>query len=85
MSINSRNGRVIFKCDCCPATYDSGVREFPSALAAFRNAGWFSQLIKQRRPRWRTLCPCCKRSTGIAYVPRPFQLRELALEPVVPP
>jgi hypothetical protein len=32
MSIESQSGRIIFKCDRCHVTYDSGVREFPSAL-----------------------------------------------------
>lgn len=41
--IDRQHGLIIFECDNCADTLETGEREFPDAMAVFRREGWKAQ------------------------------------------
>lgn len=55
--IDRQKGAVVFECDGCDETLETGEDEFAAAMAMFRRDGWKAEKVGGD---WVHLCPRCK-------------------------
>lgn len=63
MSIDRYKGYIIFECDRCHETLETGTREFNEALNELNNEGWRAQKVfpdTRGDGVWRHYCKGCK-------------------------
>jgi hypothetical protein len=56
--IDRQHNAIVFECDGCDETLETGETEFPDALSMFRRDGWKSEKVGDE---WVHLCPACRR------------------------
>lgn len=56
MAIERQHGEVIFICDECDDTCETGERDFETALAIAKSEGW---LTMREGDDWTHICPTC--------------------------
>lgn len=56
--IHRDRGTIIFECDACDETLDTGEDDFPHAHAQFRLGGWRAEKVGDE---WTHLCPACRK------------------------
>jgi len=54
--IDRQHGQVVFECDDCGQTLETGESDFGDAMNAYKDEGWRS---KKERTGWLHLCPDC--------------------------
>lgn len=55
--IDRQHGQMVYECDGCEATLETGESEFNEALAMFRRDGWKADKVGDE---WVHLCPDCR-------------------------
>lgn len=56
--IDRQHGEILFECDACPETIETGESEWNDAMRLFRNEGWRAEKVGED---WIHLCPKCQR------------------------
>ena len=60
MTVHRDHHQVIFECDTCGDTYESGEGEFNEAYAAAKDEGWIA-FKNDETGKWEHRCEDCKR------------------------
>lgn len=55
--IDRQHNQMVYECDACPETLETGESEFSDALAMFRREGWKAERVGFE---WTHLCPDCR-------------------------
>ncbi len=55
--IDRQRGEIIYECDGCDETIETGERDWPDAMACFRREGWRAEKVGED---WTHLCPRCQ-------------------------
>lgn len=58
--IDRQHGEIVFECDGCDETIETGEPEWNDAMAEFRRADWRSEKVGSE---WTHLCPDCQERT----------------------
>lgn len=58
MALDRVHGDVVFICDTCDETLDTGEHEFEDARVVLREAGWQT---RRERGDWLHECPGCQK------------------------
>jgi hypothetical protein len=58
MSVLRQHGQIVFECDACGDTHESGTTDFHDAYADAKDAGWVS--FKNDEGDWEHRCEACK-------------------------
>lgn len=56
--IDRQHGEIVFECDGCPETIETGESEWNDAMALFRRERWRAEKVGEE---WTHLCPDCQR------------------------
>lgn len=56
--IDRQHRAIVFECDACDETLETGESEFPDAMAHFRRDGWKAEKVGTD---WTHLCPDCRK------------------------
>lgn len=59
MSVERQYGDIIFTCNTCDDTLETGTSNFDAALSALRQAGWYAS---KKGDTWIHVCHDCKNS-----------------------
>jgi hypothetical protein len=54
MTLHRDRGEIIFECEACDETHETGTRDFDDALADLRRQNW---RVCRHRGDWAHLCP----------------------------
>jgi Fe2+ or Zn2+ uptake regulation protein len=59
--LDRQHGKIIFVCDDCGESLETGTGEFDDALAILRDERWQPKLsLQQHSGEWKHYCPDCK-------------------------
>lgn len=56
--IDRQHGQIVFECDGCDETIETGEDEWNEAMAQFRSERWRAEKVGDE---WTHLCPRCQR------------------------
>jgi Zn finger protein HypA/HybF involved in hydrogenase expression len=62
MSVEWVKGEVVFTCDACDDTLETGEDDFSTARAVYRREGWANRKLAE--DEWENRCPTCKGDRG---------------------
>lgn len=55
--IDRQHGEIVYECDGCPETLETGESEWADAKALFDRRGWRAEKVGSE---WTHLCPRCR-------------------------